>query len=102
MKNIKTIISLMLAIAMSACTYENSNILVDGCGNPIITDNLISGKWFGTLIQPSGGLSKNYNFSLDIICENGVITGTSRIEIINSPNYGVMALSGTLTSITCN
>jgi len=34
MKNIKILIMLMLAIAMSGCTYENDNILVDGCGKP--------------------------------------------------------------------
>ncbi len=58
----------------------------------------VTGQWQGTLSQVSGGPASLYNFGMDLTQSQNAVTGTSRIEIIDHPQYyGVMTLTGNVT-----
>lgn len=54
-----------------------------------------SGVWTGVLLQNAGGLAEKYKFSITISQDaKGNITGSSKIEIHDAKDYGVISLTG--------
>ena len=64
---------------------------------PEVDEIDLNGVWEGTWFQNSGGVASEYNGKM-VLTQNGTdITGTSRIELINEPQYyGLMNISGSL------
>ncbi len=57
--------------------------------------NDFSGTWTGVLLQNAGGLAEKYKFSITISQDaKGNIIGSSKIEIHDAKDYGVISLTG--------
>lgn len=65
-----------------------------------LLSNDVNGLWEGTLSQPTGGIQTSYTFEMDLVDTNGQVTGVSLIELDNPEDFGVMAVTGTVTGST--
>ncbi len=55
----------------------------------------MSGEWNGILKQEAGGAATAYYFSLHLSQKGNIITGTSKVNFIDKPNYfAIMELKG--------
>lgn len=52
-------------------------VVISMCLTGTLSAQDISGKWTGWLSQETGGVFPNYYFEMDLLAENGEVTGTS-------------------------
>jgi Bacterial Ig-like domain (group 3) len=58
----------------------------------------VNGLWSGQIDQPTGGVQTTYTYEMDLVQAGDQVTGVSLIELNSTQYFGVMKLTGSVSS----